>query len=87
MLVLPCVATKDDLPGAGLPVSAIGLQPVHSLQLEVRGPLEAAQREVERLQVLFSPRPDPVHVCGFGCACAAPQLLAPSFFACLCLCL
>lgn len=42
-----------DLSGAGLPVSAIGLQPVQSLQLGMRGPLEAAQREIERLQVLL----------------------------------
>ncbi len=58
-------------------MSAIGLQPVHSLQLEVRGPLEAAQREIERLQVLFSSRPDPVHACGSGlCLCSTSDISA-----------
>lgn len=58
-------------------MSAIGLQPVHSLQLEVMGPLEAAQREVERLQVLFSCCLDLVHACGSGlCLCSTSDISA-----------
>ena len=38
---------------AGLPVSAIGLQPVPSLLLQAHGPLEAAKVEVARLQVRY----------------------------------